>query len=547
MLERLSVRNYVLIDKLDIEFRDGFSVITGETGSGKSILLGALALVLGAKADREAIRKGEKSAEAAAVFSSSSDSVKAWLEEHDAAGDDGEIIIRRSIKETGRSLYTVNGIPVSRKEGEELGALLVDISSQHAHQALLRPGVYRAMLDEAAADSSLLGRYRTLYSEYRSAISERDRIADEMEKSAEERDYMAFCLSELDTAALKEGEDEEIEERLGIISSAEFLRESISAALDELRNGSSSLSEAFSILEKASRKDKELEALRDRIEPVSIDCEDILLTLRSHLSSIDFSEAELEELNSRMSVIQKMKRRFGGSVESAIRKREEYREKLRVMDDGEEILSDLGKRIGKLCDELERVGKELSAARKTAAALLSSSIEGTLHDLGMPDALFRIAVDPVPAGPDGCDSVSFMIAPNKGEKLSPVQESASGGELSRILLAIKASAGKKGGAETLLFDEIDAGLGGNSANAVGDELKRLSDGCQVIAITHLPQIAVRADAHYLVRKYGKDGRTVSSTIEIEGEEREKETARLLSGSTSGISLEHARSLLKIDE
>ena len=156
MLERLSVRNYVLIDKLDIEFRDGFSVITGETGSGKSILLGALSLVLGAKADREAIRKGEKSAEAAAVFSSSSDSVKAWLEEHDAAGDDGEIIIRRSIKETGRSLYTVNGIPVSRKEGEELGALLVDISSQHAHQALLRPGVYRAMLDEAAADSSLL-------------------------------------------------------------------------------------------------------------------------------------------------------------------------------------------------------------------------------------------------------------------------------------------------------------------------------------------------------------------------------------------------------
>ncbi len=547
MLERLSVRSYVLIDRLDIEFGEGFSVITGETGAGKSILLGALSLILGAKADKDAIRKGEKSAEAAAVFSYHSPAVRKWLEDHDALGDDGEIIIRRSVRETGRSVYTVNGIPVSRKEGEELGSLLVDISSQHAYQALLKPGVYRSMLDDSIADPSILESYRQVYSEYRKTEAELERVSEEIEKSAEERDYIAYCLSELDGAALRVGEDEEIKARLGVINSAEFIRESIASASSELKAGVSSLSEALSVLEKAAAKDKELEALRDRLEPVSIDCEDILLTLRSHMSSVEYSEEELEELNSRLSSIQKMKRRFGGSIESAIRKQEEYRERLRVMDDGEEILSELEKRMEKHRAELEKRGEALTALRKKAALSFSSSIEKTLHGLGMPNAIFRISVDPVPAGPDGCDSVSFMIAPNKGEKLSPVHESASGGELSRILLAIKASSYGKGGAETMLFDEIDSGIGGKSANAVGDELRKLSSGRQVIAITHLPQIAVRADSHYLVQKSEIDGRTVSDAFLIEGEEREKETARLLSGSTSGISLEHARSLLEVDE
>ena len=188
MLESLSIRNYVLIDKLDLEFGDGFSAITGETGSGKSILLGALSLILGAKADKESIRKGEDSTEVAAVFLSSSPAVTSWLDAHDAIGDDGEIIIRRSIRMSGRSSYTVNGIPVSRKEGEELGSLLVDISSQHAHQSLLRPGVYVSMVDEAAGNGELADEYRRIYSELRDLSAERERIAVEIARSAEEKD-----------------------------------------------------------------------------------------------------------------------------------------------------------------------------------------------------------------------------------------------------------------------------------------------------------------------------------------------------------------------
>ena len=545
MLESLSIRNYVLIDKLDLEFGDGFSAITGETGSGKSILLGALSLILGAKADKESIRKGEDSTEVAAVFLSSSPAVTSWLDAHDAIGDDGEIIIRRSIRMSGRSSYTVNGIPVSRKEGEELGSLLVDISSQHAHQSLLRPGVYVSMVDEAAGNGELADEYRRIYSELRDLSAERERIAVEIARSAEEKDYITYCLGELDSADLKIGEEESIRARLDVINSAESLRESMQIAMDELKNGTSALSEALSVLFKAGRKDQELQQLAQRLEPVSIDADDILLTLRSHLSAVEYSEEELDSLNARLSVIQKMKRRFGGSVESAIAKGDEYKERLRVIDDGDDMLADLDKRISKLRIELDSSADALSASRKKTASELGQRIERTLHDLGMAGAAFRITVEHASPGPDGADSISFLIAPNKGEKLSPVQNTASGGELSRILLAIKASTGEQGGPETMLFDEIDAGLGGNSANAVGDELRKLSENCQIIAITHLPQIAVRADSHYLVEKRATEGRTVSSVGKIDGEDREKETARLLSGSTSGISLEHARSLLEV--
>ena len=424
MLESLSIRNYVLIDKLDLEFGDGFSAITGETGSGKSILLGALSLILGAKADKESIRKGEDSTEVAAVFLSSSPAVTSWLDAHDAIGDDGEIIIRRSIRMSGRSSYTVNGIPVSRKEGEELGSLLVDISSQHAHQSLLRPGVYVSMVDEAAGNGELADEYRRIYSELRDLSAERERIAVEIARSAEEKDYITYCLGELDSADLKIGEEESIRARLDVINSAESLRESMQIAMDELKNGTSALSEALSVLFKAGRKDQELQQLAQRLEPVSIDADDILLTLRSHLSAVEYSEEELDSLNARLSVIQKMKRRFGGSVESAIAKRDEYKERLRVIDDGDDMLADLDKRISKLRIELDSSADALSASRKKTASELGQRIERTLHDLGMAGAAFRITVEHASPGPDGADSISFLIAPNKGAKLSPVQNTA---------------------------------------------------------------------------------------------------------------------------
>lgn len=546
MLESLSVRSYVLIDHLDISFSDGFTVLTGETGSGKSIMLGALSLLLGAKADREAVRQGESSAEISGVFSVSSPAVMEWAEAHGIEIDDGSLVIRRLIKVSGRQVYTVNGSPVTVREGEELGHLLVDVSSQHAHQSLLRQDVLRRMLDESASIGREVLVYHDEYIRVRALEKEKAEAEENIRKASEEADYMRFALSELDAASLKVGEEEELRRDIEVMNSAEFLRESLSSAVTEMRSASSSLSEAMDTIRKAARKDQRLTEFSDRAESLSIEADDILLSLRDHLSSIDFPESEMEEKNARLMQIQRIRRRFGGSIEEAIRRRDEYRKRLEDAENGESLLASLEKKLDKERAQLMEKAEALLTARKKAALILEKRIEERLRKLGMASAVFSIKVErAAEPGPDGIDSVSFLIAPNKGEKLSPIQDTASGGELSRIMLALKVSIRSGSGVGTMLFDEIDSGIGGSVANAVGEEMKALSVSEQVIAITHLPQIASRASRHYLVEKTEKDGRTITGIREVSADERVKEIARLLSGETSDLSLEHARALLEV--
>ena len=546
MLEHLSVRNYVLIDHLDITFGEGFTVLTGETGSGKSIMLGALSLLLGAKADREAVRQGEESAEIAGIFSSLGPRVLAWAEEHGIAIEDGSIIIRRLIRVTGRSAYTVNGSPITVKEGEELGHLLFDVSSQHAHQSLLRPDVLRSMLDEAAKVEGLLSSYQSSYRSVRSLEKEADDLRESIRRSSEEADYMRFSLFELDAADLKVGEEEELKAEIEVMNSAEFLRESLSSIVSEMKGASSSLSSAMEMLGKAVRKDQRLSAYSDRLESLTIESDDILLSLRDHLSSIDFPESEMEEKNARLMQLQRIRRKFGGSIEEAIRRRDDFRVRLEEAENGSSLLESLALRLEKERDKMRDAAEELHSARIRAASVLSKRIEGKLKMLGMASAVFSIRVERLDTpGPDGMDRIMFLVAPNKGEKLSPVQDSASGGELSRIMLAVKVSMRSADSSAAMLFDEIDAGIGGTVANAVGEEMKALSLSEQVIAITHLPQIASRATSHFLVEKEERGGRTMTRIRAVSGEERVKEIARLLSGETSDLSLSHARALLEV--
>ena len=544
MLESLSVRNYVLIDSLDITFRDGFTVLTGETGAGKSIMLGAISLLLGARADRAAIRKGAESAEISGIFRTERPAVLLWLDGKGIMDDDGTIIIRRVIRESGRSVYTVNGTPVTRNEGHELGSLLVDISSQHGEQSLLRPESLLSLLDEVSG-SDIPG-YRMRYMKAKEAEKRLHEIEDLVRRGEAESDFMRFALNELDAASLREGEEDELRSRIKLMNASEFIRSSLSSAIEELRNASSSLSGTLSTLRKAERKDDGLISLSERVENLDIECSDVLLTLRERLSDIDFSDADLEEANERLSTIQRVRKKYGGTVEEALRRREEYRSKLRIADDGERMLEAAERELCEAEDALLSEARALSERRKRGAKGLSRSVEERLHKLGMEKAVFTIEVERRDSpGPDGMDSVRFLIAPNRGEKLSPVQNTASGGELSRLLLAIKSVTKGGGDIETLLFDEIDAGIGGAVASSVAEEIKALSSGTQIIAITHLPQLAVRAGSHFLVSKEECGGRTISRIREITGEERVEETARLLSGETSAISLDHARSLLEV--
>lgn len=545
MLESLHVRNYVLIDSLDLDFSDGFTVITGETGSGKSIILGALSLLLGQKADKEAVRKGSEMAEVSGTFSIGSSEVLSWCNDHEIEVEDNSLVLRRVIRSNGRSTYSVNGTALNRSEGEELGMLLVDVSSQHAHQSLMKNDVLRKVLDEASSSLEALDSYRASYKELMETEDKLKQTKELMERSSEEADYMKYCLSELENADLKVGEEEELKEKLSLQASSEYIAENLSSAQDELKSAQSSLSEALSYIKKAEKKDPSLLQYSERLESQSIETEDIFESIRDYLSSMSFSETEIEMMNQRISLIQRMKRRFGGSVEAAIEQRENFREKLELISDSSDVISSLEKKMDKLSKEVEDKAQKLTSLRKKGATAFSKHIEEKLHRLGMEASVFTISVTPLSSpGPYGKDKIEYLISANKGEKTSLIQETSSGGELSRLMLAMKTSMEGSGSVDTMLFDEVDAGIGGRVATCVAKELRQLSQSKQVITITHLSQIASKADRHYKVYKYEENGRTISHIKLLDGEERVRELARILSGDESEISLEHARKMLE---
>lgn len=546
MLESLHVKNYVLIDNLDLDFSNGFTAITGETGSGKSIMLGALSLLLGKKADKDDVRLGFESAEISGIFSIKHERARKWLDDHSIELEDGTILVRRVIKENGRSIYTINGSSITRSEGEDLGALLVDISSQHAKQFLSKSDVLRQMVDEASMSSGVLNEYSTCFQKYKNKLKEQEELDSFLKKSNEEADYIRFCLDELEKADLKIGEEDDLKERLAVMTSSEFLAQTVSDIQTELKTAGSSLDESLSLMHKAEKKDAKLLDYATRLENISIECDDIKQSLRDYMDSISFSEYELEEKNERLATIQKIKRRFGPSIEDALKLKDEYKKKLDKFENGEELQKEIKREVETLEIKCNELANRLSGLRKKGAKKLAHEIEQNLHSLGMKAASMEILIEDSGALQQfGKDKISFMIAANKGEKFSEIQNSSSGGELSRLMLALKVALKGKGDIETLLFDEIDSGIGGTVANNVALELLKLSKLQQVVAITHLAQIASKADRHFVVFKEEKNGRTISHIKEIKGEERVKEIARLLSGDTSEISLEHARSLLEV--
>ncbi len=545
MIESLYVSNYVLIEKLFLEFSSGLNAITGETGAGKSIILGAISLLLGAKGDKDDVRKGEEKAEISGVFYTESPFVKAFLSERDIDIEDNRVIIRRIIRKEGRTSYSVNGVPLSLREGEELGEMLVDFSSQHAHHSLMKKDVIRQILDDYSSSEHLLSEYQKVYKLFLSSKKELEETKERIEKSREEKNYMSYCLDEIDKAELKVDEEDELKDKVKKLSSYESLIESSESVSHTLRSVSVELNTALQAMKKASSFDSSLSEFSDRLESASIEVDDIYSSMRDYSSSLSFSEGEMEEINTRLSLIQRLKRRYGGSVECALKTAEEYREKLFLINESTELIGELEKKVTAYREKADILAQKLSSLRNKGAQEFSKKIENTLHRLGMENAVFLINVEEGEIGLYGKDNIEFLITPNKGEKTSRIEDAASGGELSRIMLSIKASSNQKGGIETHIFDEIDAGLGGTVASSVADELVALSRKSQVITITHLSQIASRADSHYEVKKETVGERTISTIRIITGEERVEEIARLLSGNITSISLKHAREMLDL--
>ncbi len=545
MLEQIHIRNFVLIPNLELDLDSGFTVLTGETGSGKSIILGALSLLLGGKADKDSIRLGADSAEISGVFSSSSRKVLDYLDGLGVSHEDGRILIRRVVRSSGRNHYSVNGMGITLAEGAGLADLLVDLTGQHSNQTLLKHDAQLLALDRSAGNLPVLEEYSARWTELKELERRKAGYEARLEKAVADREYNEFCFNELEKAALEVGEDERLKAELDIASSAEFLSEQLSIMKAGLEKACESLSDCLSVLKRCMRKDPGLSAFESRLESDGIDVEDLRQEVSSRLSSYSFDPYELEEKNSRLALIQRLKKKYGGSIERALEKKDELSSLLALADDSEQCLRNIDEEIGRHMEGLLAVSDRLHQNRVAAAARLSKQITGVLNTLAMDQAVFEIEISPAPLCPTGRDSVRFMIAANKGEKKNGIENTASGGELSRLMLALKSVLGDEEDVSTMVFDEIDAGIGGLTASNIAGQLGKLSKDRQILVITHLAQIASRADHHLLVSKSVVSGRTETTVIPIDGEDRVSEIARLLSGNVNDISLRHARSLLEV--
>lgn len=543
MLDYLKIHNFALIENLEIDCSERLNVITGETGSGKSIILGALALLIGEKADSSCIRNGEDTCTVDALISLPPDhSLLAWLRERGYECEDGALLIRRIIrKAANKSSIYLNGQFMSRGDLGFIGESLFDMHGQSEHQSLLRQDRQRAILDSyARLDASA---FRKAYEQSQDLERRIAELQASIDTALRDSDYMQFALSEINRIDPKSGELEDLKAKIHAASQHEAISQSLGDCSSRLKSSLESLYGASSDLEKASRLDPGLKDYCTRLQSSMVEVDDISQSIVETLGSMSFSEEELDSMQGRLSSLQRLYKKYGGTYESVIKYRDDAQLALSSSDQREIELSKLQKAHKLLIQEVESLGGQMTQERKAAARSLCSSIEENLHDLGMGKAVFDIQFSSCPISINGADEVCFMLCANPGEAMGPISRIASGGELSRVMLAIKTTLGSSDEIMTMVFDEIDAGIGGSVALAVGAKLKALSQKRQVITITHLASIARLADKHFIVSKSTVDNRTYTNLLEASGEDRVHEIARMLSGSLDEASLSHARSLL----
>ena len=534
MLRSLHIRNYILIDSLDIKFPEGLVIITGQTGAGKSILLGALGLLAGEKADPGMISEGAETCVVEGEFDT----------------PEGLRIVRRVIYSSGRSRSFIDDCPVQLQELTELCSHLIDIHSQHNSLLLTDKQFQLSLLDHFAGDGELLAKCRSAWKalgECRRALED---ARERLRKDSAEHDYNEAQFQELSAASLKADELPELEEEQKALANAEEIRERLAAALELFRPRgqegiSESLREARKSVDQAGRFLPELLPLGERIESARIELEDIFSEAEDTAERIDVSGERLEAVEQRLSLLYRlMSKHSCRSVEELIEVRERFGAAVSGSEDLTELCSELEGKLKRLQADYDDCCRRLSQTRSNAAPRFASEVAGNLKYLEMERASFEVALLPSAPGTNGTDSVCFLFAAD-GRNGVDVAKCASGGEISRIMLSLKAVMARFQGMPTLIFDEIDSGVSGSVADKMGSVICRMGETMQVISITHLPQVAAKGDAHFVVSKRFDGGRSISSIRPVSGEEREQEIARLLSGaSITPEALANARALLK---
>ena len=555
MLRKLTVRNYVLIDSLETEFPEGLVIITGQTGAGKSILLGALSLLLGAKADASMIGESSDNCVVEGEFEVPDEegTLKTMLEDSDVDWDGGHLTIRRVVNPTGRSRSFVNDSPVSVQLLSSLSSGLIDIHSQHQTMLLSDRHFQMSLLDHFAGDGKLLDDYRTLYRSYNALRSEIERLESSMEKARADYDFNVSRLEKLTAANLRAGELEELEMEQKQLVNAEEIKEGLCAAenlLGAVPSGdgttsvTSILREAARHLDKISSYVPAASSLSERLDSARLELEDILSELSDLNSDTDVSDGRLAEVEERLSLLYSLLRSYSCSTEAdLIAERDALSAAVSGMAVSDERLDELKRALDKSDRELAQAARALSAARHEAAGKLSDAIRDSVRSMELPSAEFRIVLTPSARNQEGADAVQYEFS-STGKNLTDVSKCASGGEMSRIMLALKSIMARYANMPAMIFDEIDTGVSGSVADKMGSVICSMGRFMQVFAITHLPQVAAKGSAHYAVTKTVKDGRTVSEIKRLSDDQRVLEIARMLSGAVlSDAAVANAKALL----
>lgn len=534
MLTQLHIENIAVIEKADIEFRKGLTVLTGETGAGKSIIVDSLGAVLGARTSRELVRTGADKGVVTAVFETNN--ADKWLEDNDIDLED-EIIIQRRISAEGKNNCRVCGVPVSVSQLRELGALLLDIHGQNDGRQLMDEANHLAYLDGYGDYGETIDRFKSAYADYKACKKEIQRLSmDEIEKERM-ADSLQYQIDELEKAQLKVGEEEELTAKRDLLRNSEKLTEALNGAYNALyaadQNAQSLTDEASALIGRAAVIADDLRETADIIENASSLLFDASERIRDFRDSLEFSPEEYDNIESRLSLIKKLRRKYNMDEEAMLAHLDDCRRKLSELEYAGDMLIKLNKQLEKHIDNCKKIAAELSEKRCAAAESLEKNIVSELKDLSMPSVRFSVSVEPLESdvGFDatGADDVKFLISANAGEALGRISKIASGGELSRIMLAMKTVFSKNDPIETMVFDEIDTGVSGIAAQRVGEKMSDLSRGKQVLCITHLPQIAAIADNHDLIEKTERNGRTYTEVRELDRKGRALELARMHGG------------------
>jgi DNA repair protein RecN (Recombination protein N) len=551
MLCELRIRNFALIEQLSLRLAPGLNVLTGETGAGKSIIVGALSLLLGERASSDVVRAGTDRASIEGVFELGEDNgIARLLDERGIDVEDGLLVLKREVAAEGRSRAWINGTPATASLLGELGRLLVDLHGQHEHQTLLRRDEQRAILDAYSGSEELAA---AVAAAHRSMQEVRRQIADletRRREVAQRADFLRFQADEILAAELSAGEEDTLEETARRLSHAEELISLASGLADALATADDSLTGRLAAvrrpLDQLVRIDASQAPLQELYDTAYYALEELGDRLADYAASVEHDPARLEEVRRRQDLIFRLCSKYGASVAEVIEFGEAARAELSLLDGAEWELSGLQRRESELRAELERLAAELSEQRRRAASALAAEVDAVLPELGMAGGRFEVAVLPLPEpGGAGAEEIEFRVALNRGFDPKPLAHVASGGELSRVMLAVKTILARLDAVPTLVFDEVDAGIGGRVALQVGEKMRSVAGSHQVFAITHLPQIAARAHAHLHVSKRESGGRVATEVKELDAQARVEEIARMLGGdSESRVSLDHARELLE---